>query len=363
MTYWYPNRSNSKEALWVHRHVQSLNGFAEQYVCHFQPSTEKKISYTKDRINHHHVSYRLSAPVPWWLLEILTFPWLVFFIFIKAKKYDVINVHIAYPLMTYFHWIKKWVNKPVVITEHWSAYHFNFGVRKPLPRIQRIFRDNPILITVSKSLKNDIEAFSGTTMSRAVTIPNAVDSKMFRMNGKLDVNRSQYFMLSYWKSPKRPDLVIRAFSQFVATKHENSVLRIAGEGPQLEAIQQLIASLGLTKSVVLIGPVSPVQIAKELNECTAFLHASEYETFSAVCAEAICCGTPVVASAVGAIPEFIDEANGVLVGTNSVEEWVIALEEFHRRKFDRGRISREATEKFSFETVGRKYFQFLKSVM
>lgn len=302
----------------------------------------------------------LTAPIPWWLVEIISFAGLTFLVLVKARKFDAINVHVGYPLLTYFHLIRKWVKKPVVVTEHWSAYHFNFGVKRKLPRVQKIFKCDLPLITVSASLLQDIERFSGQSFSQFCTIPNAINTDIFHYY-ETSCNEEVFFTVSQWKWPKRPDLMLHAFARFVGLEdHRNAQLRIAGYGAKQQEIEELIQRLSLEKNVVMLGMLTSEMVAVEMNKCTAFLLATEYETFSVVCAEAISSGTPVIASAVGAIPEFINRKNGVMVDHNTVDDWFSALKDFCKKKYDRRWISRDSAKKFSFETVGHRYFEFLR---
>jgi glycosyltransferase involved in cell wall biosynthesis len=74
-----------------------------------------------------------------------------------------------------------------------------------------------------------------------------------------------------------------------------------------------------------VGKLSFAEAACEMQNASYFLHASNYETFSLVCAEALSCGTPVVASAVGGVPEYLNDKNGILVSDNTVESWTNCL--------------------------------------
>lgn len=283
--------------------------------------------------------------------------------FFKAPKYTLVNVHIAYPLLTYFHFIRKWIRRPVVITEHWSSYHFNFGAKKDLPRVQRIFSNGLPLITVSESLKRAIETFSRQLVLRGCVIPNGINAKIFHRRDNTPFNSSVFFMLSHWKWPKRPDVVVRAFAELVQDdEYTNYHLRIGGNGPQLQQIEILIDFLKIRDKVTFLGVLSPADAAEEMNKCSAFLHSAEYETFSVVCAEAICSGTPVMASAVGGIPEFINRTNGILIGSNKVSDWVSNLKSFHGDVYDRTEISRRSLQRFCVEHVGLQYYTFLKEI-
>ena len=58
----------------------------------------------------------------------------------RAWRYDVLHFHIAYPLLIHvrcWHWIFR---KPIIISEHWSAYHYDFHLvrgSKAMLRMQR----------------------------------------------------------------------------------------------------------------------------------------------------------------------------------------------------------------------------------
>ena len=93
-----------------------------------------------------------------------------------------------------------------------------------------------------------------------------------------------------------------------------------------------------------------------MRDAFALVHCSDYETFSVVCAESICCGTPVIASRVGGIPSFINERNGSLIGTNEAAAWADAIDaEWDRiAGLDRARMAAEARARFSPDTIGRR---------
>jgi len=97
----------------------------------------------------------------------------------------------------------------------------------------------------------------------------------------------------------------------------------------------------------------------------AFIHCSQYETFSVVCAEALCCGTPVIASDVGGIKEYIHNRNGILVKENNCETYYFAINQFMQNHdfYDRKSISNEAVGRFSEDIVGNLYFQTLSDII
>lgn len=209
----------------------------------------------------------------------------------------------------------------------------------------------------------DIERFSSHTFTATAVVPNAVDGSIFNYREVKPRSGKVFFMLAQWKWPKQPELIIEAFAKFMReTEYSQLQLRIGGSGPLLKPMMELVSSLCLKDNVFFLGDLPPISVASEMNLCSAFLHSSEYETFSVVCAEAVCCGAPVIASAVGGIPEFINRDNGVLVKEASAEGWLEKLRMFDDTSYDRKRISQTARQRFSFETVGQAYFNFLESL-
>jgi len=308
---------------------------------------------------------RLSFPTNvWFLKEIVTSVLVLYTLFIKIKlrDYDVVNFHIAYPLCTYLHFYQNFIKKPIVITEHWSAYHLNFGVNKDLNRIKRIFNNNVTWITVSEALKVDLIQFSGNTAINAFVVPNIVDSGTFTYSQKEKQNH--FFMVSYWKKPKNPILLLRAFRYFLK-QNPGIKLRIGGFGPQEKQIIDYIEQKNLGKNVECLGSLKPEIIAEEMNKAMAFLHCSEYETFSVVCAEALSCGTPVIASAVGGVKEIIEESSGILVQKNTKADWLTALNSFinSRDSYDSEGISKKAAKRFSEKKVGKDYMSVIADTL
>ena len=175
ITSWYPNRVEPKEAMFIQRQIGALDEFVcDQKVIHTRviQGNLRLIRYEDFGALH----FLLQIPTSRWFIIEFFSSILTLFVLLKnrANSYDVLNFHIAYPNLTYWHLIKRFFKPKTVITEHWSAYHFNFGVNKSLPRVQRVFKQNIPVITVSKALGNDIKQFSGANFVD-YTVPNVVE--------------------------------------------------------------------------------------------------------------------------------------------------------------------------------------------
>lgn len=360
ITPWFPHTDNLKQALWIKRHVEALEPYFTQEVWHVC-TVENSRFKVKYGLESGVFRFLIYLPTDrWFIIEFTTFFQLVLLSILKRKTLksaDILNFHIAYPLLTYLRYLRIIKKKVKVITEHWSAYHFKFGVGRPLPRIQNIFKQGIPLITVSNALKSDIEKFSGVE-NQGIVIPNVVDTKIFRPNIAVESNPERFFMVSQWKYPKDPIFVISKFAEF-AKERGSSQLYIGGFGPLENEIKSYLVEHNLS-NVHYLGSLEASEISKQINLASALIHISEYETFSVVCAEAICCGCPVIASKVGGIPEFINDRNGVLI--DKKEDLTSAMIKHSVTSYDRSRISSQAKELFSTESVGKIYSSYLRKL-
>ena len=312
ITNWYPSKSNPYGALWIKRHIDALPNSVESQIYHLEVKKGRLgFQYSSNAGNHR--SFIISFPfLIWKFNEILYYLMVSYVMLTKVKKsnYDVINFHIAYPLLRYFDIIPHVKKIPIIISEHWSAYHYHFNLRGSykLKAIQRIFNHRVPVITVSKSLGEDIMAFSGGAFENHV-LPNVVDTSLFFPCESVSLKQNYFLMVSQWKAPKLPLVAIKAFKKFV-NEHQGFRLLIIGYGEQLQEMKMEASDI---PAVEFLGSKSSQEIAQYMREARALIHPSEYETFSVVCAEALTCGCPVIASKVGGIQEFVNDNNGILL--------------------------------------------------
>ena len=355
ITSWYPNNGNSKEAPWIKKQIKSLDPYAKNEVVHLRVIGGRRLKTLKsNEFGAEHIMWCVPLS-SWFLIEILSTLLLTRVLISKHVNgnYDLINFHIAYPNLIYWHWIKKWITIPILITEHWSAYRLNFGTNKELLRVKKIFNQSIPVAAVSNSLIDDIRKFSRANFPSFV-VPNVVDDCVFFRRRGVKRIPGRLFMVSQWKSPKRPLIVIEAFKEVVKDYPQSSLI-IAGYGPQWEEIK--IASNGI-EQIELLSKLDAEEISIEMNKASLYVHSSDYETFSVVCAEALNCGCPVVASRVGGIPEFVNENNGVLVNENTKESFVSAFESALRRD-----IQFSGATGFSPKEVGEKYLNVVSQII
>jgi glycosyltransferase involved in cell wall biosynthesis len=101
-------------------------------------------------------------------------------------------------------------------------------------------------------------------------------------------------------------------------------LDIAGEGGERARLTAQIARAGLEAHVALLGRREDV--AALMRGADAFVHPARWEGFGLVLLEAMSAGLPIVATAVGAIPEVVaDGETALLAPPDSPEAFAAAV--------------------------------------
>ena len=103
-------------------------------------------------------------------------------------------------------------------------------------------------------------------------------------------------------------------------------LVLIGDGPERAELERRAHESGLDGRVSFRGALARAEVLSALAGARAALLSSEWENFPHVAVEALAVGTPVVATAVGGVPELVrDGENGLLVAPGKPDELAAAL--------------------------------------
>jgi glycosyltransferase involved in cell wall biosynthesis len=103
-------------------------------------------------------------------------------------------------------------------------------------------------------------------------------------------------------------------------------LAIAGDGPERGALERRVSALGLDGRVRLLGSVPRETVLRLFRAADASVLPSAWENFPHTVVEALAVGCPVIATAVGGVPELVrDGENGLLVVPNDADALTAAI--------------------------------------
>ncbi|MBA3375739.1 MAG: glycosyltransferase [Gaiellaceae bacterium] len=118
-------------------------------------------------------------------------------------------------------------------------------------------------------------------------------------------------------------------------------LAIAGDGPDREVLERRARDLGLGDRARFFGTVPRDDVLRLFRAADASLLSSSWENFPHTVVEALAVGSPVIATAVGGVPEVVqDGRNGLLVPPGDPAALAAAI----RRFFADGELRRRLVE-------------------
>ncbi|MFH1080125.1 MAG: glycosyltransferase family 4 protein [Pseudomonadota bacterium] len=176
---------------------------------------------------------------------------------------------------------------------------------------KRVSRRLARIITVSECSKRDISKDFGVSEDRFRVIPNGINTDFFYpLPG---VKRADNHLL-VTNSADTPLKGLRYLLEAVASirKQRDVRLTVIGAPKKDGAIERLALALGFNGALRFTGRIEYRDFARYYAEATLAVIPSLYEGFGMPAGEAMACGTPVISTSGGALPEVIGNA-GIIV--------------------------------------------------
>jgi 2-deoxystreptamine N-acetyl-D-glucosaminyltransferase/2-deoxystreptamine glucosyltransferase len=130
-------------------------------------------------------------------------------------------------------------------------------------------------------------------------------------------------------------------------------LVIVGDGPEREQLREAVAARGLEGRVRLTGAVPRGEAIDWMRAADAVVLPSDWENFPHAAVEALAAGTPVIATAVGGVPEIVEnDKNGLLVERGDEEALSGAMTRVAADPELRDRLARGAADSASRFSAG-----------
>ncbi|MEE9198382.1 MAG: glycosyltransferase [Dehalococcoidia bacterium] len=220
------------------------------------------------------------------------------------------------------------------------------------------------VIAVSVHDRKNMIDYYGAPSHKIRVIPCGVDMEFFKPMDKelaraeLGIMDPRILLYVGRVQPlKGPDLLLRA----LACLEDQEGLRLLVVGGQveededIERLRALARELGIADMVTFVGTVKQDRLAPFYSAADVCIVPSHYESFGLVAAEALACGTPVVASRVGGLSEtVVDGVNGYLVPWRCPEPFAERIELLLSNDYLRdtlGAQARASVQRFSWPLV------------
>ncbi len=221
---------------------------------------------------------------------------------------------------------------------------------------------NKNVVTVSASSKKDIINLGFTNEKNIQIIPNGVSDSLFVDYPKTEA--PSFIYLGRLKEYKNIDVAIKAFAKVVQL-HKKAKFFIVGEGESLSVLNNLVADLGIKKSVTFYGRVEEKEKVKLLAKSWAAIQPSQMEGWGLTVIEANAAGTPVIASRVNGLQDsVVDGRTGMLVSSGSVTQFanaMVALIEDNQLRFNLSQDARIWAKNFDWSKSAELFSRLIGS--
>ena len=306
----------------------------------------------------------------------------------KQRHFDIIhdNQGLGYGLL-----LMKRLNIPIIATIHhpllidrqadlgqanglrerWRVKNFYSFIRMQAFVARHLDR----IITVSQTSAKDATLFFKVSPDKLRVVYNGIDTDIYNRYEDVSQKRDGLIMVGNTDDRKKGVLYLLQALQMLGKDGIKLTIvddaeRDSSYTEDIEPLPsygfKLVRKLNLDGLVHFTGRLTQDELVKRYSTAKIAVVPSLYEGFGLPAAEAMACGTPVIASAGGALPEVMGDA-GMLVPPGRADTLAAAIkqllndEEAQQRMSEAGR--KRVEEKFSWEQAARKTLQVYQEVL
>lgn len=252
----------------------------------------------------------------------------------RAAEFDIIHNNFDFLPLTY----SRLIDTPMVTTIH------GFSSEQIIP-VYKKYNSNTHYVSISNSDRSN-------ELDYIATVYNGIDSKDFTLNEKPD----DYLLFFGRIHPHKG-----TYESIQIAKKANKRLIISGLIQDEAYFNEKVKPFINNDDIVYVGNSGPIERDKLLGHATALLHPISFdEPFGLSVAEAMLCGTPVVAYNRGSMPELIEDTKtGYLV--HSIDDAVAAINRISA--IDRKYCRHWGMSNFSLEKMAEGYLNTYNQIL
>lgn len=259
---------------------------------------------------------------PWARLQVLPFMLAHFInILVSTRGWDML--HANWTLSGSMAWaVHLLTGKPYVVTVQGSDIFK--APRLPLVAgiTRTVLRGAKKVLALSESLSGAVVAL-GVDPEMVEVVPNGVNTQRFLPALSAD-RADQVLFVGSLIERKGVRYLLEAFASLHQCRLSTRLV-LVGEGSQRDEYEEKARVLGIASNVLFTGSQTQEQVSAWMQSSRLFVLPSIEEGLGVVLLEALACGTPIVATRVGGIPDVVVADVGRLVPPADPEQLKAAM--------------------------------------
>ena len=271
----------------------------------------------------------------------------------------LLHAHFTYGAAAVALWAKRLGGVPYVLTLHGSDVNFD----NPPDLVSKL-SEADALVSISQFNVDFLrDRYPNLALPKLTVLPLGVPSKPAPHLTESVAGVLRLITVGRLSDHKAQHVLIEA-CVLLEERGVPFTCRIVGEGPLRPMLESLIAKHNLGGKLELLGARFHDEVLALYGDADLFVLCSVAEGMPIVLMEAMRAGLPVISTAVGAIPEMVQDA-GVLIPPNDSVALANAIEEFSSGKQDATRLKKRGAdiiaEQFDLRTNHLRMRAFLES--
>lgn len=285
----------------------------------------------------------------------------------QRNRYDLVHGKWMFPDGVVSAWIANRLKIPAVLSAHGCDINRDARTLSIRWQIRVALKSAKQVIAVSYPLKKAVEDLQVEGV-RVRAIVNGVDTKRFRLRDRGECRRrlelvpevKLILFVGELVDVKGIPTLIEAVKKMSSQKFFQVV--ILGAGASKKMYESKVVQRNLDRIVRFLGPRDHDEVALWMNAADVLCLPSLREGTPNVVLEALASGCPVVASAVGEIPNLITKDNGLLTQVGDADALAAALSCALEKRWD-ARLIRESVEGRTWAVAAEEYWSEFQKVM
>jgi glycosyltransferase involved in cell wall biosynthesis len=192
------------------------------------------------------------------------------------------------------------------------------------------------VFTSSAASAHQLEMDFGIDPERLCMVANGVDTDLFCPDASVERDPSEILCVARASDPNKG---VRTLVEALALLPEPARMTLVDEDHAESPARKRAAELGCSHRLRIVGRVSTQGLIELYRRAALVAVPSRFEGFGLPAAEAMACGTPVVAAASGALPEVLRRGGGgILVPRDHPAALAQAIASLLERPAERARL-------------------------